>query len=70
MFNYDTRVISFDKMGAEVQKQIASPRYIDYTPNSAELALELNEASLYFWIKPDPGTVNNTGKPTPRNRQL
>jgi hypothetical protein len=70
MFNYDTRVISFDKMATEVQKQIASPEYIDYTPNSAGLALELNDASLYFWIKPDPGTVNNTGTPTPRNRQL
>jgi hypothetical protein len=70
MFSYDTRVISFDKMATEVQKQIASPQYIDYTPNSAELALELNDASLYFWIKPDPGTVNNTGTPTPRNRQL
>jgi hypothetical protein len=66
------RVLNLANMAPDVNKLVrtTSPSghtYVDFVANSAELALELNDPSYYFLIKP-PNSGSETN--TPRNRQL
>lgn len=72
----DTRVLRVGLLAKEVNRAIQqhesidsahkTDRYIDYVPNSAELALELNDPAYYFALYPEH-TSENTA---PRQRQL
>lgn len=45
--------------------------YLDFVPNSAELALELNDPSYFFWIEPPPvAPGKELMQKSERNRQL
>src|SRR5262249_18520982 len=84
-FNSDTRVIHLNTVANAVNQRVraevntTSIRYKDYVPNSAELALQLNDPSYYFQIAP-PGTspdakpiqpiTTTTRTATPQNRKL
>jgi hypothetical protein len=73
----DTRLLKTTELAAEINKGIqqqvggdpnhATSAYIDYVPNSAELALELNDPAFYFIIYPErqhssPNTIQRVRK--------
>ena len=71
------RVLNLSQMAKDVNKMIRDNSlvikhpYLDFVPNSAELALELNDPSYYFWIKPPKLAPGKAVAPlTERNRQL
>jgi hypothetical protein len=78
----NTRVIDFSKVAPDVNRRVRElvgtdtsdpnkPSYTDFVPNSAELAMQLNDPCYYFQIiRHNPDPVKNPPKITLRNRQL
>jgi len=71
--DFASRSVNTRLMARDINQQLQfgkpgdDTEYIDPTPNSCELGLELNDPSYYFQIVPPPG-VDPT--PQPRNRKL